>query len=64
MTSYGVANRVKYPIAVEYAPLEFYKYIIPFQIWTGTCEDNHRCVSDTDAGLVTRMDAPHEVTGG
>jgi len=64
VTSYGVINRVKHSIGVENESLEFYKYILPCQIRTGTCEDDHRCVSDTDAESVTRKDAPDEVTGG
>jgi len=64
VTSYGVANRVKQLIGVGYVPLEFHKYMLSCQIWTGTCQDDHRCVFDAETGSVTLMDAPYEVTGG
>jgi len=64
MTSYGVTNQVKHPIGVGYAPFEFYKYMLSYQIWTETFRNDYRCVSDTDEGSVTRMVAPYEVTSG
>jgi len=64
VTSYGVTNQVKHPIGVGYAPFEFYKYMLSYQIWTETFRNDYRCVSDTDEGSVTRMVAPYEVTSG